>query len=78
MTDNKTLLSAWLPVACLALSSAALCLGVPAKVARSVHRSTAFPARFANESAMRDEPIMFPAAEPARWQRSAPPAFLRR
>jgi hypothetical protein len=83
MSDNtrKTLsgISAWLPVASLALSAAAVGLGAPARIARGVHRATAIPARFQGESAMRDEHVMFPMpAAAGRLQRADAPIFLRR
>ena len=82
MSENtrKTLhgLSAWLPVACLALSAAAFGLGAPAKIARRVHRAAGVPARFQNESAMRDEHVMFPMPASSRLQRLDAPIFLRR
>ena len=83
MSENtrKTLsgISAWLSVACLALSAAAFGLGTPAKIARRVHRAAGVPARFQNESAMRDDHVMFPVpVSEERLQRVDSPIFLRR
>ena len=82
MSENtpKTMtgFTAWLPVASLALSAAAFGLGAPAKIARSFHRAAGVPARFQNESAMRDEHVMFPMPALARPQRLDAPIFLRR
>ena len=52
-------LSVWLPFALLALSAAAFGFGAPAAIARNVHRSPS-SLGFQAESAMRDEPVMFP------------------
>ncbi|MFI5349879.1 MAG: hypothetical protein ACHQ2Z_10065 [Elusimicrobiota bacterium] len=83
MSDNtrKTMtgISAWLPVASLALSAAAFSMGAPAKIARRIHRGVGIPQRFQNESAMRDEHVMFPMpASSERIQRLNVPIFLRR
>lgn len=72
-------LSAWLPVASLALSAAAFGLGAPARIARGIHRATAVPSRFQAENAMRDEHVMFPMpASASRLRRLDAPIFLRR
>ena len=80
MTDNSpktfTAFSAWLPVACLALSAAAFSLDAPARLARAVHRSSASP-RLSDEIVMRDEHVLFPMPVIVRSRASYLPRFVR-
>ena len=89
MRDNTAAnlfgISAWLPVASLALTAAAFGLGAPARIARSVHRASAISASLQAENSMRDEHVMFPmrasASAPesaSRFRRLDAPIFLRR
>ena len=57
-------ISAWLPLASLALSAAAFSLGAPAALARCIRPSV--PLNFAAqlENAVREEPVMFPMPLP--------------
>jgi hypothetical protein len=69
---------AWLPLASLALSAAAFSLGAPAALARCIRPSV--PLNFAAEleTAVREEPVLFPMPALARLPRLAPPLLARR
>ena len=66
--------SAWLPLACLALTAVAFGLDAPARLA---HRSLAL-ASLRADNVMRDEPVMFPMPSLSRAQRLPSSGFLRR
>jgi hypothetical protein len=81
MSDNtpktSSRISAWLPVATLALSAAAFGLGAPARVARAVRRGTPVSALFAADSAMRDESAIFPMPSALRLRAPDLPSYVR-
>jgi hypothetical protein len=67
-------ISAWFPVACLALSATAYGLRAPARLAHSLHRFAAV----SSDGVMRDEHVMFPMPATSRPHLLDRPIFLRR
>lgn len=51
--------SVWLPFAALVVSMLAFALGLPARIARSVHRSSSNRAYFQGDSDIHDDPALF-------------------
>ena len=71
---NKHRLTAWLPLASLAITTAAYGLGVPTRLARAVHRAPSISTRPSAEPEMRDESALFPLRKTLRTAEAYLPA----